>query len=384
MAELMRMPEVLANSTEAILQSWLIEIGTEFTVGDPIATVETDKAVVDIEADRDGCLLKILVPDGASVGVGTSIAVVGAAGEEVRDFVGPLPPVEPSERTAARVFASPLARRLAKEHGLAIEDIDGSGPRGRVRRGDVEAALTRSAPARLPGAGAAASVRSAADEPHSRFRRAVARRLTESKRDVPHFYLRASCRVDRLLDLRTEVNQHAAVKVSVNDLVLKAAARAHRAVPELNVAWTDEAVRRFDAVDIAVAVATERGLLTPVVRDADSCSVTALAQAVRTLRTRAEAGELRQEELEGGSLTITNLGMFGTEEFAAIINPPQVAILAVGAAREEAVVVRGELTVGTVMRVTLSVDHRPVDGVVAARWLAAFVNAVEDPVQLLV
>jgi pyruvate dehydrogenase E2 component (dihydrolipoamide acetyltransferase) len=221
--------------------------------------------------------------------------------------------------------------------------------------------------------------------PHTRLRRLIAARLTESVQTAPHFYLRASVRADRLLALRTDLNTGAApdAKVSVNDLVVKAVGAAHMLVPELNVTWGPDAVRAYESVDVAVAVATDAGLVTPVVRGVPDLSVTALARTVRDLAERARAGRLQQRELEGGTISVTNLGMFGTEEFAAIINPPQAAILAVGAARPEPVVADGELELGTVMRLTLSVDHRPVDGVTGARWLAALVDLLEHPARVL-
>jgi pyruvate dehydrogenase E2 component (dihydrolipoamide acetyltransferase) len=221
------------------------------------------------------------------------------------------------------------------------------------------------------------------DVPHSRIRRATAARLTQSKQTAPHFYLRATVRADALVALRAEVNEGGGQKVSLNDLVVKAVAVAHRQVPDMNVIWTDDAVRRFSTVDVAVAVATDRGLLTPVVRDVGSLTVTALAAQVQELVERSRTGRLRQDDLEGGSMSVTNLGMYGTEEFAAIINPPHAAILAVGAVTEEPVVVDGALAVGTVMRLTLSVDHRPVDGVVAAQWMKALVDLLEHPVRIL-
>ena len=443
MARLLRMPEVAANSTEAVLSEWSVKENVDFAAHDVLATVETDKAVVDVEAEDGGVVLKALVPPGARVEVGAPIAVLGEPGEVAADLAAllaelgvnepadpvlavrrdvpdtaPVPdpeggtastgrsapavlsPVPEAEEPSAagsarapggRVFASPLARRLAKEAGLPVDEIDGTGPRNRILRRDVEQAIA----ARATGASGATPVAATAavpatssatsydDVPHSRIRRATAARLTESKQSAPHFYLRATVRADRLLDLRAELNEGATVPVSLNDLLLKAAAAAHVQVPEMNVVWTPDAVRRFDTVDLAVAVATERGLLTPVVRDVASLSVTALAARVRDLVERARIGRLRQEELEGGAMSVTNLGMFGTEEFAAIINPPHAAILAVGAVREEPVVEDGALAVGRVLRVTLSVDHRPVDGVVAARWLRALVDLVEHPVRIL-
>jgi pyruvate dehydrogenase E2 component (dihydrolipoamide acetyltransferase) len=222
------------------------------------------------------------------------------------------------------------------------------------------------------------------DVPNSRVRNAVAARLTESKLTAPHFYLRGSARVDRLLALRTEINAGSGPKVSVNDLVVKAVGRAHTLVPDLNVIWTGDAIRHFSSVDVSVAVATDNGLVTPVVRGVDRLSLHQLVAATQDLVTRAKDRRLKQSELEGGSISVTNLGMFGTEEFAAIINPPQAAIIAVGAARQEPVVADGGLAVATVMHVTLSVDHRPVDGATAAQWMRTFVELLESPAQILV
>lgn len=456
MPRLLRMPEVAANAVEAVLQEWQVVEGAEFAAEDVLATVETEKAVVDVEAEGDGVVLRILVPNGAQVEVGAPIALIGEVAETVTDLdqvmarLGvtahgvvvtperrevsglagaedgapqpaaeveartaapvevPVEPVrEPAHQSSPRIFTSPLARRLARDAGLEVEALRGTGPRGRILRRDVEAAVAERAAAApsaqaaesgpsapsvqaAPPVQAAAPVRRAAvdapahtDVPHSRMRRAVAARLSESQRSVPHFYLRAAPRVDELLRLRAELNDAAAIKISVNDLVVKAVARAHLLVPAMNVIWTDEAVRSFSSVDVAVAVATERGLLTPVVRGVDRLTISALAAETRGLAERAKAGRLRQDELEGGTVSVTNLGMLGTEEFAAIINPPHAAILAVGAARQKPVVEDGALAVATVMRVTLSVDHRPVDGVLAAEWMRTFVSLVERPVQIL-
>lgn len=440
MAHLLRMPGVAANATEAVLAEWLVAENAAFSARDAIATVETEKAVVDVEAESDGVVLKTLVSPGSQVEVGAPIAVLAEPGEQVAELDTLLvelgvaearppaadpeggtaqthpsaPPTAPSvlwEGSAKpgatgvvsgsdghapkpsanghhRVFSSPLARRMAREAGLALEQIVGTGPRNRILRRDVERTLAEGPVAGVipapgaPGAGRPGGA-SYTEVPHSRIRRATAARLVESKQTAPHFYLRATLRVDRLLDLRTELNEGLETPISVNDLVVKAAAGAHRQVPEMNVVWTPEAVRSFEHVDLAVAVATDRGLLTPVVRDVASLSVTTLAGTVRDLVERARAGRLKQEELEGGTMSVTNLGMFGTEEFAAIINPPQASILAVGTVREEPVVEDGALKVGRVMRVTLSVDHRPIDGVVAARWMGAFTELVEHPVRIL-
>jgi pyruvate dehydrogenase E2 component (dihydrolipoamide acetyltransferase) len=403
-----------------------------------VAVVETAKAVVDVEAETDGVLLRLLVQPGAEVETGAPIALVASPGETVTDVDAALaelgvtagvpaaapsadpgalevpeasttPEPSPVEEVPApvaapsnghgngRVFASPLARRLAREAGLSVEDIEGSGPHGRIVRRDVELAR-RSAPAAPPTQGAVAPLTGAAptaagaaaytEVPHTRLRRLVAERLTESTTTAPHFYLRATVQVDRLLALRAEINDavgrdDAETRVSVNDLVVKAVGAAHVLVPSLNVTWTADAVRAYSAVDVAVAVATDNGLVTPVVRSVQDLSVTAVARTVRDLAERARAGRLQQHELEGGSISVTNLGMYGTEEFAAIINPPQASILAVGAARQEPVVVQGALSVATVLHLTLSVDHRPVDGVAGAEWLRTLVDLLEHPARIL-
>jgi pyruvate dehydrogenase E2 component (dihydrolipoamide acetyltransferase) len=494
-ASLLRMPEIAANTVEAVLSEWPLGENATFTAGDAIATVETEKAVVDVPAEADGVLLRTLVEPGKSVSVGAPLAVLGEPGEAVDDLDGLIEQLtgearpgainesaadepspagtrevsqgagpaaetapgeggspaagpgqtghgdgfagltnafpEPSEASTeetnrsggamlggepARVFASPLARRIAKENGLAIVDIHGTGPGGRIVRDDVRRALAgRASPDQVEpdrqrsndvaavaavaaaearpggaapgGVAATASVRASEgyrDVPHSRMRRAIAGRLAESTREAPAFAIRGSARVDRLLGLRTELNEVASVKISMTDLVVAAAARAHVAVPEMNVIWMPDAVRRFHDVDISVAVATDKGLVTPVVRGVQRLTVSALAAANADLVSRARDGQLRQDELEGGTLTVTNLGGFGTEDFTAVINPPQAAILAVGAARQEAVVTGGEIGVATVLRVTLSVDHRPVDGVTGARWMAAFLALLEAPLRILV
>ena len=425
-ASIIRLPEVMANSTEAAIATWVVDEGGEVAVGDVLAEIETEKAVVEMHAEESGVLAKRLVEPGKVVAVGTPIAVLTASAGEEYDLAALLgdddgaaqePEVPSAEAVqapgssgsassgpassgpalaeaaeaprGARVFASPLARKLARENGVPIEALEGSGPGGRIVRRDVERFLAQ-APAPAPATPVPASAPAAPAAvgelvPHTPMRRAIARRLTESKQQVPHFYLVAEPRVDALLELRAQANAGSARrKLSVNDFVLKAVAAAFRAVPEANVAWTEEGMHRFDGVDVAVAVATEGGgLLTPVVRGVDRLSVTEVSAAVADLAGRAREGRLRQEELEGGSTTVSNLGMYGTREFAAILNPPQATILAVGAAVEAPVVVDGHLEVGRTMRCTLSADHRAVDGALAARWLAAFTEAVENPLVAL-
>jgi pyruvate dehydrogenase E2 component (dihydrolipoamide acetyltransferase) len=418
MAELLRMPEIAAAQTSAVLASWPIEVSKPFSAGDVVATVETDKAVVDVEAEADGVLLRTLVAAGTEVEVGTPIALLGGPGETVDDVdaalaalgvtaapqgsnghFGPSPgPAEPAAPGEGRRFASPLARRLAADAGLLVTDLAGTGPGGRIVRRDVEAALAQrvateeaevvdSTPATLPVPAPvqprAVTAGGYTDQPLSRMRKAVAARLTESKATAPHFYLRGSARVDALLRMREELNDGAAAKISVNDLLVKAIAKAHQRVPVMNVVWTGEAIRQFDSVEVAVAVATENGLVTPVIRGVERLPIGELAVLTRDAAARARDGRLQQAELEGGSITISNLGMYGVDEFAAIINPPQAAILAVGAAKQEPVATDGRLGVATVLRMTLSVDHRPVDGATAARWMAALVDLLERPVRIL-
>jgi len=416
MAQLLRLPEIATGTTEAVLSSWSVAENASVSAHDVVAVVETAKAVVDVEAESDGVLLRLLVQPGAEVETGAPIALVASPGETVTDVDAALaglgvtagapatapsadpgalevpeasttPEPSPVEQVPApaaapsnghgdgRVFASPLARRLAKEAGLSVEDIHGSGPHGRIVRRDVEQAR-RAAPTALP-------TQAYTEVPHTRLRKLVAARLTESKTTAPHFYLRATVQVDRLLALRAEINEATETRVSVNDLVVKAVGAAHVLVPSLNVTWTADAVRAYSSVDVAVAVATDHGLVTPVVRSVQDLSVTAVSRTMRDLAERARAGRLQQHELEGGSISVTNLGMYGTEEFAAIINPPQASVLAVGAARQEPVVVDGELSVATVMRLTLSVDHRPVDGVAGAEWLHTLVDLLEHPARIL-
>ncbi|WP_432936527.1 dihydrolipoamide acetyltransferase family protein [Kribbella sp. CA-253562] len=431
MAEILRMPEVAANTTEAILESWNVELNTAYAAGDAIVTVETEKAVVDVEAEADGVLLRLLVDAGTTVPVGTPIAVWGAADEppasvdalvaslggaavappavavtETSSADGAAPPAPPgapdggaaagaeaaaSSAPGERIFASPLARRRAQELGVDLRAVRGSSPGGRIRRRDVEAAAEAAAKVEAPVTSTPEPIepeRVAAanyvDIPNTRMRAAIARRLTESKQQIPHFYLRAGARVDALLDLRRQLNADQDVKISINDLLVKAIAAAHTAVPAMNVQWNDTSIRHFSTVDIAVAVATDNGLLTPVVRNADSLSISRVAATTKDLVARAKDRRLRQDELEGGSISITNLGMYGTEDFAAIINPPQAAILAVGAIRPEPVADDGAVAVASVLRLTLAVDHRPVDGATAAEWMKAYVDLLEHPVRILV
>jgi pyruvate dehydrogenase E2 component (dihydrolipoamide acetyltransferase) len=426
MASVLRMPGVSADVTEAALVDWTVQPGAQVKRGDVVASVETDKAVVELEAEEDAVLLKTFASAGDTVPVGGPIAVFVKPGEEAKGEdsilaelgLGPqgsgpvsqadkersqdslVPGATPEiDRTTdqivtggeagRRLFASPLARRMAAQAGLRIEEVEGSGPGGRIRRRDIEEALGRRSHT-VPADGESTAPAAVAsdpytDIPHTRFRRAAASALTASKQQVPHFYLKATCRVDRLLELRATANATGDLKITINDFIVRAAGLAMVDVPDMNVIWTPDAVRRFESVDIAVAVASKRGLITPVVRSVQNRTLSDISATIKDLAARADVGRLKQKELEGGSLTISNLGMFGIEEFAAIINPPQAGIVAVGAATSLPVETGdGGIGFAKFIKVVLSVDHRPVDGAIAARWLGRFKELVESPFRLLV
>jgi pyruvate dehydrogenase E2 component (dihydrolipoamide acetyltransferase) len=421
MATLITMPEVAAGATEIVLSKWHVAVGASVNVGDIIADMETEKAVVDYPSDSEGTVYKILVADGASVDVGAPIMILLGAGEDgavgdallggaavaapVVDVV-PQPVVAPVVEDAApvaepvaqpvvasgdsRQFVSPIVRKLARERGIDLSRVAGTGPLGRVVRRDLDnvvhgGAETMASPQSSSSALATQEYSSSySTVPHTGMRRAIARRLTESKSTVPHFYVTADCKVDALLELRASINETSPVKISVNDFVVKAVASALMDVPDSNVVWNAEAMYKYESADIAIAVTTEGGLFTPVVRGVEKRSLSNLSLEIAELAGRARAGKLRQEELEGGSFAVSNLGMFGTKEFSAILNPPQSGILAVGAASPRAIVEDGQIVIANVMTVTLSADHRAVDGALAAQWLAAFVKRIENPLSMLV
>lgn len=422
MATLITMPGVAAGNDAAQILSWLKKEGEAVNVNDELLEVETDKAVVEVAAEASGTLARILVPAGQSAEVGAPIAVILAAGEgdaELQAALAGIPSAAPtvavaapaadvvapaavttavsspaassnapSEHTTGRIFASPLARRLAQEAGLNLATLHGSGPHGRIIKNDVlKAQAQQPAAVATPAAPVAAPVASSAAytaQPHSAMRRTIARRLTESKSTVPHFYLQAECRVDALLALRAQINQTASQKVSVNDLIVKAVAVTLQAMPEMNVSWTEDALLQYHDVDISVAVSTDAGLITPVVRNANNLSLSALSQNVRQLAERARDGKLQPNEYQGGSFTISNLGMYGVQNFAAIINPPQAAILAVGAAERRVIAAGDDMVIAQMLSMTLSVDHRAIDGALAARWLARFKETLEAPLSILI
>jgi pyruvate dehydrogenase E2 component (dihydrolipoamide acetyltransferase) len=432
------MPSVLAGATEAAIAHWLVSPGDSVSVGTPLAEIETEKALVEYAAEEAGVVGRLVLGEGDSAEIGEPIAVLLAAGESDADAEMVLGPparsaaVAPAAAVVApdsaastgrgsatalsgapgtngqvtpggRIFASPLVRKLAGERGIDLAGLAGTGPHGRIVRRDLErhlaagptaSAVPTSVSATAPAAGPSAPLpETAAGDtliPHTPMRRAIARRLTESKATVPHFYLTAECAVDELLALRARVNEtvpageSGPVKVSVNDFVIAAVAAAFGDVPEANVTWTDEGLLQHRHVDISIAVATDSGLVTPVLRGVEGMRLSAIARESADLARRARDRKLRQHEIEGGSFAVSNLGMYGTAEFSAIINPPQSGILAVGAARQQPVVVDGALAVATVMRCTLSVDHRAIDGALAARWLAAFSARMENPLAAVI
>ncbi len=425
------MPEVAAGATYAVINRWTVEEGADVNVGDVICELETDKAVVEYAAEVAGKLTKIIGQPGEEIDVGDAICIIGddgaadaapsaqpeapaaeapvaapVASPVVESPAAPAPAAPaaeaPTRVEGERIFASPIARKMASDNGIDVATIQGTGPDGRIVRRDVEAAIAAgpAAPAAAPTAASAAAAPAQTSSStelapqdysssytavkHSGMRKAIARRLTESKSTIPHFYLFADCRVDELIELRKKLNEISPVKISVNDMVIRAIAAAFQDVPEANVVWTDDSMLKYESVDISVAVATETGLLTPVLRGVEKRSLSNIASNVKDLAERSRAGKLRQDELEGGSFAITNLGMYGTEQFAAIINPPQSGILAVGAASEKVIVEQGQMTVATMLSVTLSADHRAVDGALAAEWLKAFKHRIENPLTMLV
>jgi pyruvate dehydrogenase E2 component (dihydrolipoamide acetyltransferase) len=403
------MPALSPTMTDGKLTKWLKSEGEQVSSGDLLAEIETDKATMEVEAVDEGILGKILVAEGTEgVAVNSPIALILEEGEDESALEGALEGVaavaapkpvqaatpEPtpapqvvSTPQGGRVFASPLARRMAAAASIDIATITGSGPHGRIIKRDVEAALATGGPA--PATATEIAVPGGYREiPNTTMRKVIAARLQESVRTAPHFYLTVDCLIDELLDTRKRLNAKSpegdgAYKISVNDFIIKAVAYALREVPEANAAWTDEAIRIYNEIDVSVAVATPGGLITPVVRGADCKGLAEISKQVKDLAARGREGKLAPEEYQGGGFTISNLGMYGIREFAAIINPPQSCILAVGAGEPRAVVADGALAIATVMTVTLAVDHRSVDGALGATFLQAFKRFIEEPLTML-
>ncbi len=389
MASVVRMPGVLAGATEAVVARWLVAPGDTVAPGDPLAEVETEKAVVEYAAEQAGVVGRIVLAAGGTGEIGAPIAVLVADGETDADIDAALGGGAPAGGRApqARIFASPIVRKIAREKGLELAAIAGTGPNGRIVRRDLERLAGQPRPAAdedRDGVTAAPQPGFGTLIPHTPARRAIARRLTESKAATPHFYLTTECVVDELLGLRQRINETAPVKISVNNFVIMAVAAAFGDVPEANVTWSEAGLVAHESVDVSIAVATDGGLVTPVLRGVQAKRLSVIAAEARSLAQRARDRRLLQHELEGGVFSISNLGMYGTLEFAAIINPPQSGILAVGAAKPQPVVAGGAVTVATAMRCTLSVDHRAIDGALAARWLAAFTTRIQQPLGMIV
>ena len=420
------MPALSPTMTEGKLSKWLVQEGDDVRSGDVIAEIETDKAVMEVEALDDGKITTILIAEGTEcVAVGTTIAEILGDGEDsalsssAQDKASPVSPaavspapvsvaqpadeakqeqpapVTPAAKVTAnasppvqsgdRVFASPLARRIAQDRGIDLASLKGSGPRGRIIKADLEqvasVATTKSMTIPMP---APSGDESSVTE-HTQMRKVIADRLQQSMQDSPHFYVNMDIDIGKMLAARKALNDHApeGVKISVNDMIIKAAATALMRVPEVNASWEGTQTRRFHHADISVAVAIEGGLITPIIRHADEKGLEAISSEVAALAKKAHDGKLAPEEYTGGSFTISNLGMFGVTSFTAVINPPQAAILAIGAGEERAVVRDGQLAVATMMTATLSSDHRVIDGATAARFMKVFKDIVENPVLAL-
>jgi pyruvate dehydrogenase E2 component (dihydrolipoamide acetyltransferase) len=408
------MPALSPTMEEGNLAKWLKKEGDVIKSGDVIAEIETDKATMEVEAVDEGTLLKIVVPAGTQgVKVNAVIAVIGEAGEKVD---AQAPALRPAGKAGAeRTFASPLARRIAKDAGVDVAKISGSGPKGRVVKSDVDAAIAGGGAKTSPAAAAPSAVAPAAapkgmsDDatlklftegsyelvPHDGMRKTIAKRLQESKQTIPHFYVSVDCELDALLALRAQLNASAPVKktekgdvpaykLSVNDMVIKALALALRDVPEANVSWTDTNMVKHKHADVGVAVSIPGGLITPIIRAAEEKSLSAISNAMKDLGKRAKERKLKPEEYQGGTTAVSNMGMMGVKNFAAVVNPPHATILAVGAGEERVVVKSGEMRIAQVMTVTLSTDHRAVDGALGAELLAAFKGYIENPMSMLV
>jgi len=429
------MPALSPTMTEGKLAKWHVKVGNTVKSGQVICEIETDKATMEVEAVDEGKIGQIVVPEGAEgVAVNAVIAILLEEGEtSVPAGAAPAPAPKPAAATAApaapkpapaapaavapasgapapaakpavapsggRIFASPLAKRIAAEKGLDLSGIRGSGPNGRIVKADVESAKPGAAPAAAPVAAGASKAAPAAGAqpvfvapgdtrvPHTSIRKVIARRMLESKQTVPHFYLTVELEIDALLAARQAINAVAekkGAKVSVNDMVIKACAKALRDHPECNASWTEDEMIQYGAVDISVAVATDRGLITPIVRNADMKGLAQIASEMKDLAARAKIGKLKLDEFQGGGFTISNLGMFGINDFAAIINPPQAMILAVGAGEERPVARKGQVVVRTMMSCTLAVDHRVVDGAMGAQYLQTLRAYIEQPAAMLI
>ncbi len=413
MAIAIQLPALSPTMTEGRITKWLKKEGDKVTSGTAIAECETDKSNLEIEATDDGTILKILVPAGTAAPIGSTIAWLGKPGEAVPETpaapaakpapapavvaappkpVAALPPPPPAPKPVApapvageRLRASPLARKMAETQGIALEGVQGTGPNGRVVKRDIEAALSapRASSGTAPLFRATPGVRLPPESlPVTSMRKVIAQRLTEVKPGVPHFYLTVDLEMDQALALREEAKSQE-LKVSVNDIIVKATAMAVRRFPRINQVFAGDSIQQLRTVDVGVAVAIEDGLITPIIKDADQKGLAEIAAEVRELADRAKRKALKPDEYTGGSITVSNLGMFGIDSFIAVINPPQAAILAVGRVEPKVVVRNGAMVIRQLMSVTLSGDHRVIDGAVGAQFLQELRSLLEHPLRLV-
>ncbi|HAV26503.1 MAG TPA: pyruvate dehydrogenase complex dihydrolipoamide acetyltransferase [Bacteroidetes bacterium] len=402
MAVAIKLPRMSDTMEEGTIVSWFVKVGDTVKSSEMIADVETDKATMELENFEKGEVLYLL-PEGTTVPVETAIAVIGKKGEDFQDLLkeapaaaaptpaaaAPSAPAASSTPSASapvastsnngRVFASPLAKSMAEDKGINLETVTGSGDNGRIIKKDIENYT--------PGAAAstaAVGVESYDEVPVSQMRKTIAKRLAESKFTAPHFYLTKEIKMDAVLSARKRMNEYTENRISINDIIIKATAVALKSHPNVNSSWLGDKIRRNHHVHIGVAVAIDDGLLVPVVRFADSKSLSQIGAEVRELAGKAKTKELQPKDWEGNTFTISNLGAFGIDEFTAIVNPPDACILAIGSSKETVIVENGEMRAGHVMKVTLSCDHRAVDGVTGANFLQTFADLLEEPVRLLV
>ncbi|MBX7205055.1 MAG: pyruvate dehydrogenase complex dihydrolipoamide acetyltransferase [Bacteroidia bacterium] len=410
MAEVIRMPKMSDTMTEGVIVAWHKKVGDTVKTGDILAEVETDKATMELENYAKGTLLHIGIETGKSVPVDAIIAIVGKAGEDISALLSAAPAAVASPAPAAeeiketpvetvsggvtssgnnqedsRIKVSPLAKKLAQDKGIDIKSVHGTGENGRIVKRDVEKlgkGANGSMPAyRTPGVTGKESFE---DISLSQMRKAIARRLSESKNTAPHFYLKASINMDKAMDARKSLNEVGPVKISLNDMVVKAVAASLRLHPKVNSSWLGDKIRMNHHIHIGIAVAIDDGLIVPVVKFADNKSIFHIGSEIKELADKAKNKKLQPQEFEGNTFTISNLGMYGIDEFTAIINPPDSCILAVGAAKETVISENGQIKVAQVMKVTLSCDHRSVDGAIGSAFLQTLKDYLENPVKLLV
>jgi pyruvate dehydrogenase E2 component (dihydrolipoamide acetyltransferase) len=407
MAVAIKLPRMSDTMEEGTIVTWFVKVGDTVKSSQMIADVETDKATMELENFEKGEVLHLNVQEGETVPVETTIAIIGQKGEDFSHLLNESPaapseevkpeapiataeakevstnnttaPVQASSSNNGRVFVSPLAKKMAEDKGISLESVAGSGDNGRIIKKDIE-----NYKASPTASYASVGVESYDDLPITQMRKTIAKRLAESKFTAPHFYLTKEIKMDAVMEARSRMNEYSETKISVNDLVIKAVALALKKHPNINSAWLGDKIRRNHHVHIGVAVAVEDGLLVPVVRFADSKSLSQIGTEVKDLAGKAKNKELQPKDWEGNTFTISNLGMFGIDEFTAIVNMPDACILAVGSSKETVLVENGVMRPGHVMKVTLSCDHRVVDGVSGAKFLQTFQDLLEEPVRLLV